>query len=133
MLEQKKVFTRRYTVGPGDVAKHIDVEGIRVLATPVMVGFIEETCRIFWDQQLPETHTTVGVRVDVHHVKPAVLGSELEVRATVLHSDEKRVLFWVEVWSGNLMIGYALHERAIIDKASFAGKIKSLIASSAGG
>lgn len=134
MSENKRmVFSQRYTVRSEHAAKHVDLEGIRILATPFMVGFIEETCRVFWDQQLPPTHTTVGVRVDVHHVKPALVGSELEVRATVLYSDDRRVMFWVEVWSGNLLIGYALHERAVIDKASYSSKIKSMMASSAGG
>ncbi|MCC6040305.1 MAG: thioesterase [Thermofilum sp.] len=130
---ETRVFSRRYTVGPEHVARHIEADGIRVLSTPSMVGFIEETCRVFWDHVLPEGYTTVGVRVDVHHIRPAVLGSELEVRATALHADEKRVLFWVEVWSGRLLIGYALHERAIVEKAAFAARVKSLIASSAGG
>lgn len=115
------------------MARHIEADGIRVLSTPSMVGFIEETCRIFWDQVLPEGYTTVGVRVDVHHRAPAVLGSELEVQAIALHADERRVLFWVEVWSGKLLVGYALHERAIVEKTAFAAKVKSMIASSAGG
>jgi len=130
---ETRVFSRRYTVGPEHVAKHIEADGIRVLSTPSLVGFIEETCRIFWDQVLPEGYTTVGVRVDVHHLKPAALGSELEVRAAALHADEKRALFWVEVWSGKLFIGYALHERAIVEKAAFAARVKSMISSSAGG
>ncbi|AKG38544.1 thioesterase [Infirmifilum uzonense] len=126
-------FTRRYTVRPEHAARHLETEGIRVLATPVMVGFIEETCRIFWDERLPPNKTTVGVRVDVSHVKPALVGSELEVKASVLYADEKRVRFWVEVWSGKLLIGYALHERAVIDKEGFANMIKTMMSSSAGG
>jgi len=130
---QAKAFSHRYTVGPEHVAKHIEADGIKVLSTPSLAGFIEETCRIFWDQVLPEGYTTVGVRVDVHHVRPAVLGSEIEVRVTALHSDEKRVLFWAEAWSGKLLIGYALHERAVVERAAFADRVKSLVASSAGG
>lgn len=104
-----------------------------MLATPFLVGFMEETCRLLAQQYLPEGYTTVGSRVEVHHVRPAVQGAEVEIRALVLYSDEKRAMFWVEAWSGAELIGYALHERVVVKLEEFAQRLKANLASRAGG
>ncbi|MEM0335226.1 MAG: thioesterase family protein [Thermofilum sp.] len=132
-IERGSTYSRRFTVKAENTAKHIDAGGLRVLATPSLVGFVEETCRILADQHLPAEFTTVGVRVEIHHVKPAPEGAEVEVRVQVLHADERRILFWAEAWSGVEMIGYAFHERAIVSREEFARKVRTLLASRAGG
>lgn len=132
-IEKGSTYARRFKVSPEHTAKHIDADGVRVLSTPSLVAFIEETCRVFADQHLPREATTVGSRIEIHHLRPATEGSEIEVRTLVLHADDRRILFWAEAWSSEVMVGYAVHERVIVRRDEYAQRVKALLAGRAGG
>lgn len=116
-------YVRKYVTTEQHSAKHVGSGSVEVLSTPSMILFMEETCRIFADEHLPEGQTTVGVHVDIHHVRPAPIGSEVEIHTTFLQTDGKRLMFWVEAWCSGVLIGYGLHERAIVDKEKFLSRI----------
>lgn len=117
-------YVRKYLITPQHTAKHVGSGTLEVLSTPSMISFMEETCCVFAGESLPETQTTVGTHVDVYHVKPALVGSEVEVRSTLLQVDGKRLVFWVEAWSSDTLIGYGIHERAVVDREKFLSKLK---------
>lgn len=116
---------RKYITTQQHSAKHVGSGSVEVLSTPSMILFMEETCRIFADEHLPEGQTTVGVHVDVYHVRPAPIGSEIEIHATLLQSDGRKLMFWVEAWCSGALIGYGLHERAVVDKEKFLSRVKN--------
>jgi len=132
-MSQGETFSRVYTVSREHIAKHVSIEGTGILSTPSMIAFMEEASRIFLDGKLPESQTTVGVHIDVYHVAPALLGSQVEIRGRVLRDSGKRVILWLEAWCGETLIGYAVHERAVIDKKEYESRITSMIATKMGG
>jgi len=123
-LQAGMKLSRKYVVTEQHTAKHLGSGGVEVLATPSMILFMEETCRILADENLPQNLTTVGTHVNVYHVKAAPVGAEVEVKATLLNVDERRLTYWVEVLWEDKLIGYGTHERFVVDKEKFLNKLK---------
>lgn len=117
-------FSFKFKVGPEHSAKHVGSGDVDVLSTPSMILFMEEACRRFMDRYLPESETTVGTRVDVYHVRAAPIGSEIEVRGTLLAVEGRRLVFWVEAWHGDRRIGYGMHERYVVNREAFLSKLR---------
>ena len=115
--EIRTVVTREMT------AKHIGSGSAEVLSTPTMILLMEEAARRLADENLPEGKTTVGVAVNVKHVKAVPVGEEVVVRAEVMAVEGRRVMYWVEARWGGRLVGYGYHERAIIDIEEFSRKL----------
>jgi predicted thioesterase len=108
-----------FTVDETHSAAHIGSGTVSVLSTPSMIAFMEITARGLLDDYLPDTHTTVGVHVDVHHLAACPVGAEVMARVAVLSVEDRRVTLSLEVWQGEKQLGHGLHERVIVDKARF--------------
>lgn len=117
--EIKAIVTREMT------AKHIGSGSAEVLSTPTMILLMEETARRLADDHLPEGKTTVGVAVNVRHIRAVPVGEEVVVRAEVMAVEGRRIMYWVEARWGEKLVGYGFHERAIIDIDEFSKKLKN--------
>jgi fluoroacetyl-CoA thioesterase len=118
-------LTKKFVVREEHSAKHLGSGDVAVLSTPSMILFMENTALELAQRYLPEGKTTVGIGVDVRHLRAAPVGAEIEVRAELLSVDGKRLVFWVEAWWGDKKIGHGLHERAIVDREEFLQKVKN--------
>ncbi len=116
--EIKTVVTREMT------AKHIGSGSAEVLSTPTMILLMEEAARRLADEHLPPGKTTVGVAVNVRHVKAVPVGEEVVVRAEVMAVEGRRIMYWVEARWGSKLVGYGYHERAVIDVEEFSRKLE---------
>ncbi len=112
-------FSKKFRVTKEHTAKHLGSGDVEVLSTPSLILFMEETCRVFTDEYLPEGQTTVGTLVNIRHMKAAPVGAEIEVRAEVLSVDGRRLTYWVEAWWGERKIGQGVHERVIVNRKEF--------------
>jgi fluoroacetyl-CoA thioesterase len=100
-------------------ALHIGSGSVGVLSTPSMISFMEITARILLDEHLPDSHTTVGVHVDVRHTAAAQIGAEVRASVRVLERQGRRIHLSVEVWEGERQLGMGSHERVVVDKRRF--------------
>ncbi len=97
----------------------------RVFATGYMVGLIEWTCikavkpHLDWPGE-----QTVGIKVDVSHLAATPPGLDVTVKVRLVEVDGKRLVFEVEAHDGIDLIARGRHERFVIDKAKFDGKIE---------
>ncbi len=107
----------RFKAGPEHSASHLG-SGAEVLSTPSLISFMERACKAL-AEPLPKGQTTVGVRIDVHHLRAAPIGAEIEVKATLLSIDGRRLVFWAEAFRDGERIGQGIHERRIIDEDEF--------------
>lgn len=95
---------------------HID----GILATSRMIGVIEDTCLAAVQPVLDDGLTTVGTRVDVTHVGTARAGEEVTVRIRLAKVTHERLLtFEVEVEARAGVISTGIHQRLVVDRASF--------------
>jgi predicted thioesterase len=118
-LEKEETFT----VEEQHTAAHVGSGTVRVLATPWMIAFMEITARKLLDEHLPDGYSSVGVLVNVRHLAPASLGSQVIANARVQDVDGNRVTLAVEVREGDKRIGAGLHERHVIEVERFLKRV----------
>lgn len=104
-------------------AAHVGSGSVRVLATPWMIAFIERVCQKFLADHLPQGYSSVGVRVDVRHLAPTPVGSQVKIRAEVLSVEGSKVVFNVEAWDDQEQVGAGQHQRVVIDEARFLRRV----------
>ena len=107
-------------------------EGENVFSTPSMISEMEETCRLLLKEEFlqDEDWDSVGTLVNVRHLKPTPVGTQVNLKATVVNVADRRITFEVEAADRLEKIGDGLHERAIINvpefRERFNEKIKKL-------
>jgi len=92
-------------------------ETMRVYSTPRMVSDIERTCKDFLAQYLTDEQNSVGMRVEIDHLGPALLDTWVDVAITVTEVDRRKVTFEAEVRDALDVIGKAKHIRFVVELA----------------
>jgi predicted thioesterase len=91
-------------------------EELRVYATPWMARDIELTCRDMVFENLDDGEDSVGARIEVDHLGATLVNSWVDVTATVVDVDGRRVTLEIEVVDPLDVVGKARHVRFVIDK-----------------
>ena len=91
-------------------------EDLRVYATPEMVRDMEQTSRLLLLPHLDEGEDSVGLRVEVDHLGPALLGQSIEVAAKVVALEGRKATFEVEARDETGAIGRGRHIRFVVIK-----------------
>jgi len=125
-IQEGQTLNREYLVQDKHTASHIGSGTVKVLATPVMIAFIEITALELMGQSLDEKHTSVGTRLDIRHLAPSPLGRTVHVKTTVEQVDGNKVLLQAEVWDGDTLVGSGTHERFVIEVRRFVERIRKL-------
>ena len=86
----------------------------RVYATPRIISDIEYACRNFLLQHLDPGEDSVGTRVNVEHVGPALFGAEVSIDVKVTNVDGRRVTFEATVRDGADDVLRGTHERFVV-------------------
>ena len=106
-------------VGTRDMAPHVGSGKIKVLATPVMVGLMEEAALSAVEGLLPPGHQTVGTRLDITHVAATPVGLRVTAGAEVVRVEGRRLTFRVWADDESERIGEGTHERIVVDVSRF--------------
>ena len=106
-------------VGTRDTAPHVGSGKIKVLATPVMVGLMEEAALNAVEGLLPPGHQTVGTRLDITHVAATPVGLRVTAGAEVVRVEGRRLTFRVWADDESERIGEGTHERIVVDVSRF--------------
>lgn len=110
-------------------AIHVGSGSSRVLATPWMIAYMERTARILLGDYLPEGYSSVGVRVEVSHLAPTPVGSQVRARVEITAIDGSKVDLTVQAHDEHELVGEGVHRRVVIDEERFlkrvAGKASS--------
>jgi predicted thioesterase len=112
-------------VGNDNAIRFLGAETARVLSTPQMILGMERTCRNLILSMVDPGHDTVGTHVNVWHRAAAPMGSKVNFLAELLAVNDRRAEFRVEARLGEKIVGEGTHQRAIIDVARFAEKVKN--------
>ncbi|MBP5229954.1 MAG: thioesterase family protein [Bacteroidales bacterium] len=106
-------------------AKHIGSGTVLVLATPMMIALMEQTCLWSIKPYLEEGQGSVGVHVDISHDSAAPLGSTVWCESEVIDIDRRKITFKVTVYDKDGVVGHGTHQRFIIDERKFGDKMKT--------
>lgn len=97
---------------------------IDVFATPAMVGLMENTAHTSVQEFLPQGMVTVGIEINVKHIKATPLGMKVKCNSVLEKIEGKRLFFNVEAFDEVGKIGEANHIRYIVDAIKFVEKLK---------
>ena len=92
---------------------------VAVLATPALVALMERAAVAALMGHLPPGQTSVGGRIDVHHLAPTPVGMRVRACAELLRVHGRRLVFDVQAWDEVERIGQATHERLLVDQTDF--------------
>lgn len=104
-------------------AIHVGSGSLRVLATPWMIAYMERVARKFLGELLPQGYSSVGVHVDVSHLAPSPVGSQVKARVEILSVEGSKINFIIEAWDEEEKIGTGQHQRVVIDEARFLRRV----------
>lgn len=96
---------------------------LEVFATPAMIALMEKTCLESVNDKIGEGNTTVGIAVNIKHLKASPVGAVIRCDAKLIEVDRKRLVFEVQCFEGDTLIGEGIHERFVVDSEKFMGKL----------
>ena len=95
-----------------------------VLATAMLIGFIEQTCIQALRPYLAADQRTVGTHVDVSHVAPTPVGMTLTAEVDLIVMEGRALHFKVSCRDEMGLIGEGTHRRAIVDVRRFIQRVE---------
>ena len=111
------------------VVKHKDTAAVygsgslEVFATPAMIALMEKTCLDSVNDKIGEGNTTVGIAVNIKHLKASPVGALIRCDAKLAEVDRKRLVFEVKCFEGESLVGEGVHELFVVDSEKFMGKL----------
>ena len=117
-------LVRRVPVGKEKTISFMGEEG-RVYATPYLIGDIELTCRNLILEHAEPNEDSVGTEVAIKHLAPTLPGSTVEITATVMAVEGRKVTFAVTAEDEIDTISSGSHVRFVVDKAKTVERLKA--------
>lgn len=96
-----------------------------VLATPMVVAYMEEAALEMLEKDLPQGITTVGTYIAVEHLSPTPAGAEVRAVAVLSASDGRFFEFDVQAYDKAGLIARGKHTRASVKAEKFQIKADS--------
>ena len=122
-IKNGQIFKKEFLVETEHTAAHIGSGSVKVLATPMMIAFMEITSRTLLDKHLPVGFSSVGTRVDVRHLAPTALGKAVRIQVEVEAIEGKKITLQVSALEGEKKVGVGTHEGYLIGVAKFLEKL----------
>ena len=82
-------------VGKEDTAEVIGSGELPVLATPALIAWMENAAMLSVSGFLPAGETTVGGKIDITHLRPSAIGTEVGVCAILTEVEDKKLTFQI--------------------------------------
>jgi predicted thioesterase len=113
-----------FTVTDQDTASALGSGDLAVLATPRLLAWCEAaTCRAAEDL-LPAGSTSVGTRVQLDHLQASAVGSQVAVRADLVHTDGRLLEFEVTaVDQADRVLATGRVRRVAVDRLRFLARL----------
>jgi len=97
----------------------------RVYATPSLVRDIEHTCRDLLLEHSDAGEDSVGMEVSVRHTAPTLIGMTVEITATIVAVDGRKVAFEVSAKDNLEPICLGSHSRFVVEKTKTLERLKA--------
>ncbi|MBQ8950948.1 MAG: thioesterase family protein [Eubacterium sp.] len=130
MLEAGIINKSDMIVTEERTAKAVGSGGLDVFATPALIALAEKTAYESVIPYLEEGQSTVGTNIDIKHIAATPVGMKVVCETELIEVDSdkhRRLLFSVNVYDEVEKIAEGTHERFIIDKDRFMGKVEEKI------
>ncbi len=118
-----KTLTKTFTVQPEHTAQVLGSGDMPVLATPMLVAYMENTAMLLAAESLTEGQTTVGTQISSDHRHPTPVRAEVTVTATLAEQDGRRYVFHIEASDEAGIVAACTHERFAVARTRFLEKV----------
>jgi len=95
-----------------------------VFATPALIALMEKTSMESVMPYLEKNRNTVGIEVNVKHLKATPIGIKVTCESHLINVDGNKLYFNVRVFDNEGEIGIGTHARFIVDTEKFMNKFK---------
>lgn len=95
---------------------------LNVLATPALVGFMENAAYLIAQSLIEKENTTVGIAINIEHLKATKVGQTIEIRAALKARKDRLFEFEIEAYEENILIAKASHKRFLVNSRNFMKK-----------
>lgn len=109
----------RFIVEEHHSAKFLGSGDLEVLATPALIASLERNCRDSLSPVIAENSTTVGIHIELNHLKASKIGANITCSSEVVAREGRLVQFTVRAESDGTLIAEGKHTRAIVDRERF--------------
>lgn len=124
MLREGMELTLKKVVTSEDTAAKVASGALEVFSTPMMIAFMENTAFELAQRELAAGDTTVGISVNIKHMRANLVGDELQCKAVITKIEGKKLHYAVEVTFSGEVVGSGDHVRYIVDEKKFLENIK---------
>ena len=111
----KKVFL----VEDKHSAKQVGSGDLDVLSTPSMIAFMENVAKKLAESKLQAGETTVGIDLNVKHIKATAIGREVRIEANLTQHHKTILSYEIFVYENDQLIGKGTHKRGIVNANQF--------------
>lgn len=105
-----------------ETARNLGSGNANVLATPIMIAWMENVAMRMVAENLPSGYDTVGTKINVSHISATPVGMNVNTEAELIEIDGRRLVFNVTAYDDMEKIGEGTHERFVIDTVKFSDK-----------
>lgn len=119
-----KRLTKLYQVTETQTALQMGSGDLEVLATPALVAMMENCAKLLIAPEFSAEHTSVGFKMELKHLAPTAVGSEVKVEAQIEEADKNKISFSIKAFDREQLIGEAFHQRVIVETTAFLKKLK---------
>lgn len=123
MLEKGLKSESRTVVSKENVAATMGSGDMPVFATPAMVALMENAAMNAVAAELDAGAATVGVEMNVSHVKASPVGAAITASAELVEVVGRKLTFEVKAWDDKGTIGEGRHVRFVVDRERFMGRL----------
>jgi len=109
-------------VGENDTAMAYGSGDVPVLATPRVVALCEQATMAAIGSQLQAVQTSVGMRVQIHHLAPTGIGGVVTAEATLEKVEGRRLTFTVTVNDRCSLVAAGRVTRVVVEREQFLSK-----------
>lgn len=124
-LKEGTWLVKESKVTENETALKIGSGDLNVYATPAMIALMENTAKSTIIDELPTGYTTVGIDMNIQHIKSSPIGANIRCKATLIKVDRKKLFFDVEASDDKGLIGKGSHIRYIVNANDFMNKTKN--------
>lgn len=122
-LDIGMTHTSQFVVEKNHSAEFLGSGDLEVLATPALVAFLEKTCKDSIRPTIEKELTSVGIHIELDHVKASLIGAQVRCTSEVVGQEGKLIHFTVKAESNGDLIAQGRHTRAIVDRERFLARL----------
>jgi len=116
-------FSQTIIVTPNQTAEQLGSGLLPVFSTPAMIALMENTAMKCIDD-LSEQDSSVGIAINVKHLKASAVGSEISCEAKVVSFEGRNYSFQLIVTDATgSVVGEGTHERVVVNIEKFMSRL----------